>query len=133
MRQSAKLTNAGSIPVSNSMGKQKEYQARWYRNHKEEQCARVRAAKRKIVAYAVAAKDTPCTDCGKRYPPWVMDFDHVRGPKLFDIGSARNKAGSLRRLKEEIAKCEVVCANCHRTRTHDRLCLVGEMAITADS
>ena len=63
-------------------------------------------------------KAVPCADCGIRYNTWVMDFDHVRGTKAFNIGSA---AGFKReRLEEEVAKCDVVCANCHRDRTHKR-------------
>jgi hypothetical protein len=49
-----------------------------------------------------------------------MDFDHVRGEKLFEIGQAPSKGASLATLLAEIAKCEVVCSNCHRQRTHDR-------------
>jgi hypothetical protein len=44
-----------------------------------------------------------------------MDFDHVRGEKLFGI--AVNMNISWERLEAEIAKCEIVCANCHRIRT----------------
>jgi hypothetical protein len=44
-----------------------------------------------------------------------MDFDHVRGRKLFNIGASLSTV-SLVRLLKEIAKCEIVCANCHRLR-----------------
>ena len=65
-----------------------------------------------------AAKAGPCADCGIAYPPHVMDFDHVRGVKLRAVGLLRS--GSVERLLAEIAKCEVVCSNCHRERTHQR-------------
>ena len=65
------------------------------------------------------AKDVPCADCGERYGPWMMDFDHVRGTKRFDVGRANSK--SMAAILAEIAKCEVVCANCHRQRTYNRL------------
>lgn len=61
------------------------------------------------------AKDKPCADCGKRYPPYVMDLDH-RGDKFTDV--SKMKSYSIQRLLAEIAKCDVVCANCHRERTH---------------
>ena len=48
-----------------------------------------------------------------------MEFDHVTDDKVFNIGARMH--GSLRQLLEEIAKCEVVCSNCHRTRTYHRL------------
>jgi len=67
-----------------------------------------------------AVKDVPCADCGKRYPHYVMDFDHVRGKKEFSIYRARQITMCRKRLAAEIEKCEVVCSNCHRQRTHER-------------
>ena len=59
----------------------------------------------------------PCADCGES-DPVVLEFDHLRD-KAFNIGRAlayRSWAAIL----EEIAKCDVVCANCHRRRTARR-------------
>ena len=69
----------------------------------------------------------PCVDCGENYPYYVMDFDHLRD-KSFGIGSM---APALTReaLKEEIEKCELVCANCHRFRTHTRSITNGGYAL----
>jgi hypothetical protein len=66
------------------------------------------------------AKDRPCVDCGQSYPWYVMDFDHVRGQKLANI-SAAAFSWSVPKLLEEMAKCDVVCSNCHRVRTFERL------------
>ena len=66
------------------------------------------------------AKDKPCADCGVKYPHYVMQFDHVRGKKVITIGSATAKINSAKALHKEIAKCEVVCANCHAERTYVR-------------
>ena len=64
-------------------------------------------------------KDSPCQDCGVKYPPYVMDFDHKRGDKIANISVMVNRRGtSLSKLKEELLKCDLVCANCHRERTH---------------
>jgi hypothetical protein len=51
-----------------------------------------------------------------------MDFDHRDGAdKLFTIGrDALAGRRSLSGLEQEIAKSDVVCANCHRARTHRR-------------
>lgn len=65
-----------------------------------------------------AAKDRPCTDCGKRFPYFVMDLDHVRGKKQFEL--AHGYRVSAARLLLEISKCEPVCSNCHRVRTFNR-------------
>lgn len=64
-------------------------------------------------------KSLPCMDCGGTFPPECMDFDHVRGDKSFDFG-AGVYSFSLRRVLEEIEKCDLVCANCHRIRTRKR-------------
>jgi hypothetical protein len=62
-------------------------------------------------------KTHPCVLCGEA-DPVVLEFDHLRD-KQFDVG-----AGLLdhawQTILDEIAKCEVVCANCHRRRTAER-------------
>jgi hypothetical protein len=62
----------------------------------------------------------PCTDCGDSYPHYVMQFDHVRGEKLGDVSTMVTSGCSLKRIQTEIAKCELVCANCHAKRTYQR-------------
>ena len=65
---------------------------------------------------------TPCTDCGIQYPFYVTDFDHVDdGSVKIDTVSKLINSGSTRKVEEEIAKCELVCSNCHRVRTYTRL------------
>lgn len=59
----------------------------------------------------------PCADCGNFYPYYVMDFDHVKSKK-FQI--SHRSIGSMGLLHEEISKCEIVCSNCHRIRTHKK-------------
>lgn len=63
-------------------------------------------------------KSVPCADCGWEYPPECMDFDHVKGEKLKNVSALIGAAQEI--LEEEIEKCEVVCANCHRIRTKSR-------------
>lgn len=63
-------------------------------------------------------KAAPCTDCGGTFPPECMDFDHVRGVKVQGIAGMIDYGPE--KLAEELAKCELVCANCHRTRTKNR-------------
>lgn len=65
------------------------------------------------------AKDKPCVDCGIKYPYYCMDFDHLRD-KQWNIGQDYTRIG-IEVLKNEIKKCEVVCSNCHRKRTYERL------------
>lgn len=77
--------------------------------------ARRRDTRRNIIN---RAKNVACLDCGQHYPPYVMDFDHVRGEKLGDISYLVSASIRIDKLFEEIAKCDVVCANCHRIRTY---------------
>lgn len=68
-------------------------------------------------------KELPCADCGWSFPSECMDFDHVRGIKLFGIGTIRGtqcKGLTHDAIMEELLKCEVVCACCHRIRTKKR-------------
>ena len=62
---------------------------------------------------------TPCVDCGINYPYYVMDFDDVRGQKHANVMELVSTL-SKKKIDEEIAKCEIVCSNCHRIRTHMR-------------
>lgn len=66
---------------------------------------------------------TPCMDCGSYFPAVAMDFDHVRGHKLATISqmtAAKWKSVSWGQILVEMAKCDLVCANCHRVRTSNR-------------
>lgn len=72
-------------------------------------------------------QDSICADCKEDYLPHILQFDHVRGEKLGDI-STLVKTSSLEVVKEEIDKCEVVCANCHAERTYSRLVKNGDCA-----
>lgn len=57
-----------------------------------------------------------CIDCGE-FDPVVLEFDHVIGKKKFSITEASQRGVSQKTLLEEIEKCKIRCANCHRRRT----------------
>lgn len=61
-------------------------------------------------------KEHPCVDCGER-DPVVLDCDHVSGDKKAAISFMVVRAHSWDKIKEEINKCVVRCANCHRRKT----------------
>lgn len=75
-----------------------------------------RRAERRILIDSL--KDKPCTDCHQSFPPCAMDFDHITNDKYIDVASMLGH--SKEKLLVEVAKCELVCANCHRIRTHNR-------------
>ncbi|GAB5492936.1 MAG: hypothetical protein Phog2KO_31510 [Phototrophicaceae bacterium] len=58
----------------------------------------------------------PCVDCGET-DPIVLEFDHVRGVKLSEVSVLLGSTVSMKRLTDEIAKCDIRCANCHRRKT----------------
>lgn len=82
--------------------------------------ARKKLLRRKRTAYLIDYFDNhPCTDCGER-DPVVLEFDHLDAAvKSFDIGQVLPYR-SWQSILDEMAKCEVVCANCHRRRTARR-------------
>lgn len=69
-------------------------------------------------AFVDSLKDAPCLDCGGRFPPFCMEFDHVRGVKRFALGKMANHRREA--VLEELEKCELVCCACHRIRTQAR-------------
>lgn len=73
------------------------------------------AAKRAVVE---ERKTAPCADCGGKFPSVCMDFDHVRGEKKAGVSQMVAQSWSMEVLLEELAKCDLVCSNCHRIRTH---------------
>lgn len=83
-----------------------------------DKAARARIVLREFVRELKHMK--PCTDCGLPYPFYVMHWDHLRD-KVDQIDRIIQKTGSKRRVLEEIAKCELVCANCHAARTWNRM------------
>jgi hypothetical protein len=98
---------------------------RWYQAHRQLQMQRVAkgnlAHRERAKQYVDRLKRQACTDCGVSYPPYVMDFDHVRGEKAVNLSRLRNARLAWSRLREELEKCELVCSNCHRIRTQLRI------------
>lgn len=90
-------------------------------NQKEKTRQRTRDKRDKIKKYLQEYKQgKSCVDCREEYPYYVLEFDHCRGVKEFTIADYRNHTESLQKIVEEISKCDVVCANCHKTRTYMR-------------
>ena len=78
---------------------------------------RARADRRAVL---VQLKQQPCMDCEGSFPSVCMQFDH-RDPsskrqKVSDFG----RGGTMEKFMAEVAKCDLVCANCHAIRTERR-------------
>jgi len=80
------------------------------RNH-----ARIVMERRRKILFDM--KSGPCMDCGNKFPPYVMEFDH-RNPLEKKFSVSNYGFVSEINFQNELKKCDVVCANCHRVRTH---------------
>ncbi len=66
-------------------------------------------------------KDKPCTDCKLKWPPYVMQFDHLpEFTKTEEVGKMVIDNWPKEKIIDEISKCELVCGNCHSIRTFER-------------
>lgn len=89
-----------------------------YERNRGKYLEKAKLRRRQTREWLNSIKDVPCYDCGVKYPPYVMHFDH-KSDKVFNIGSKFSSV-SMKNLLDEISKCDIVCANCHAERTHNR-------------
>jgi hypothetical protein len=99
--------------------KQKAAQRQHYKNNKNSYRKRALSSRRQREELVKAIKDKPCADCGKKYPFYVMQLDHIKGAKVSQISSLVRSRG-IAIVRAELEKCEVVCANCHAARSYKR-------------
>jgi hypothetical protein len=98
---------------------QRPYNVEYYRKNRELEILRVVRRQRATLEMLRDLRRVPCADCGGTFPPYVMDFDHREpGAKSFNLTAAEALLKSTHVLQAEIAKCDIVCANCHRVRTY---------------
>lgn len=104
------------------IAKRRESHKRYYQRNLEKYYQKNIRRKKMLLTFVNELKNKPCYDCSVSYPPYVMDFDHKEGEtKLNSVARLIRDGWSKERLLEEIAKCDLVCANCHRERTYQRL------------
>lgn len=83
--------------------------------HRQER-QRMRAAEHRA-KLDVIKRASGCVDCGYNENSVALDFDHVRGSKVKNVGEMSNH--TWKKVEAEMAKCEIRCANCHRVKTHE--------------
>ena len=89
--------------------------------YKEKARRRSQELRPKLRAYVNRVKVfLGCKDCGYKENPVALQFDHITGEKTMEISRMVNSCHSLNKIKEEMRKCEVRCANCHAVVTHQR-------------
>ncbi len=104
--------NTSKTPSGKSIGAELVEERRRRRNAKTYRSLKKRRLRRK--AELVTAAGGRCIDCGYAHCLGALDFHH-RDPATKDFGVGHFN-GSLRRLTAEVAKCDLLCANCHRMR-----------------
>lgn len=73
----------------------------------------------------------PCVDCDES-DIVVLEFDHInRSKKIGNISTMVRSSVSVEKLVDEIKKCEVRCANCHRRKTVAEVWITGEKSVRA--
>lgn len=110
----------------------------WQSNNKERHNQRVRAYRQRrseqdghwrdegqkarlLKQWMIELKSQPCHDCKQSFETCCMDFDHRVGTeKKYNIGSMFAHHYSRELIQQELDKCDLVCANCHRIRTKHR-------------
>ena len=110
----------------------REYSKELYHRNRSQNAEKQRLAK-KIRRDNIKAdirklkNETPCMDCEVQYPYYCMDFDHVNGKKITHISDMIQNGAARWKIFSEITKCEIVCANCHRTRTFKRIMALNKL------
>lgn len=61
-----------------------------------------------------------CFDCKVMYPHYILEFDHRPEFKKIDNVYRVYKKFGKDKAWQEVAKCDVLCANCHKARTFER-------------
>ncbi len=100
--------------------RQRAAEREWYKANKAKVAEKKNRKRQRLREIVRSAKAVPCADCGCSYPYYVMDLDHIGEDKTMIVSKLVN-FGATARLLAEIAKCEVVCANCHRARSWLRM------------
>jgi len=91
-----------------------EYKTQYYRDTKNAHKLRNDATNRRNIKYVQDYKSAnPCIVC-KEAEPICLDFHHVDPSEKTENVSSLLRKGSINAVKEEIAKCVMLCANCHR-------------------
>lgn len=97
------------------------YNRKHYENNKDYYIEKSRESKRKwreeyVKLVVNHLKKHPCASCGEADLA-VLEFDHIKGRKHMAVSSMARKYCALSKVKREIQKCQVLCANCHRRKT----------------
>ena len=92
---------------------QKKYHKEWYANNKVERFTEIKKRERVIKDQFLEYKSTKKCELCEESHPRALDFHHV-GKKRLNISTMSSDGYSLESIMNEIEKCRILCANCHR-------------------
>ena len=101
----------------------KKHMKIYYEKNKSKHLPIIKARKKKfkqeLRQFMIDLKSKPCLDCKQSFHWSAMDFDHLKD-KSCEIATMVKNLRPKQVILDEIAKCELVCSNCHRIRTFNR-------------
>ncbi len=104
-----------SMPVADPRTRN-AYQREYQRENRSKLTAKKAERRQAQREFINGFKSKPCADCGGSFPACVMDFHHVRGAKKYEVSRLAKMSASWDTIRSEIAKCVLLCSNCHRIR-----------------
>ena len=114
----SKRIRGGSSPPAPVMTKDIEKvraaSRKWYYNNKQQAISNTRRRIKDLKFWWQDYKsDLTCSKCPENHPACI-EFHHRSNNKEMSLSNAIKNGWSKDKILEEVAKCDVLCANCHR-------------------
>jgi len=93
--------------------KRRAYDRAWHRKHREDRIRVQMERQRAVVAWVQTFKKE-CERCGFSEDVTALDFHHLRDDKVGSVAALAHRGWGKEKLKAEMEKCQILCANCHR-------------------
>lgn len=94
--------------------KRREYRKVWYSKNKQSELNHVKNRKKMIKMWFVQyKKGLKCLNCGENHLA-TLEFHHNSSNKENNISKMVSEGYSIKKIQDELKKCDVLCANCHR-------------------
>ncbi|MDP9281184.1 MAG: hypothetical protein M3P38_03715 [Chloroflexota bacterium] len=98
----------------------RSHDAAYYASTRDLPWVQRRERQQRLIARMRELKLEPCLDCGGRFHPVAMTFDHRPGTTKVNDFATLARRGCTGLFERELTKCDLVCANCHAVRTYLR-------------
>jgi len=99
---------------------QRQYHKKWYQSNADKRRAQVRMRRKQVrEKLQILKAQGACVECGLsgEIATWALDYHHINhDDKVASVSYLVSNGYSWKRIEKEIAKCELICSNCHRIR-----------------